>query len=343
MKSPVLPGGIRIGHAADPDLKSGVTVILPDEPAVASVYVAGGAPGTRETDLLRPESTVDRVDAIVLSGGSAFGLAAADGVTAWLAEKGRGYQVGSARVPIIPAAILFDLLNGGDKNAIPGMGDKSPPSPYFDFGWQACKAARPQMDQGTIGAGTGATTANLKGGFGAASHRLSNGGTVTALAAVNAAGSVTFGDGPHFRAAPFEREAEFGGVGLPAKPPADTALTKLDATKPDLGPRANTTLAVIATDLALTKAQARRLAITAHDGIALAVYPAHTPLDGDTVFTLSTGEKPLAGDPLAVLTELGAAAASTLARAISRAVFEATPLPGDTVPAWQERFGNAAR
>jgi L-aminopeptidase/D-esterase-like protein len=340
MKSPVLPGGIRIGHAADPGLKSGVTVILPDEPAVASVYVAGGAPGTRETDLLRPENTVDRVDAIVLSGGSAFGLAAADGVTAWLAEKGRGYQVGSARVPIVPAAILFDLLNGGDKNAIPGMGDKSPPSPYFDLGWQACKAARPQMDQGTIGAGTGATTANLKGGFGAASHRLSNGGTVTALAAVNAAGSVTSGDGPHFRAAAFEREAEFGGLGLAGDLPADAAdaITKLDNR-----PRANTTLAVIATDLALTKTQARRLAMTAHDGIALAVYPAHTPLDGDTVFTLSTGETPLAGNPLAVLTELGATATSTLARAIARAVFEASPLPGDTVPAWQERFGNPAR
>jgi len=347
MKSPALPHGLQVGHAADSALKSGVTVILPDEPAVAGVHVAGGGPGTRETDLLRPESTVERVDAIVLSGGSAFGLAAADGVTVWLANKGRGYLVGSVRVPIVPAAILFDLLSDGDKSTIPGMGEKGAGSPYFDLGWQACEAARPQTAQGTIGAGTGATTANLKGGFGAASDSLANpdanGAIVTALAAVNPAGRVTFGDGPHFRAAPFERDGEFGGLGLPAKPPAGAALTKLDVTMPDLGPRANTTLAVIATDLALTKAQARRLAITAHDGIALAVYPAHTPLDGDTVFVLSTGKKPLAGDPLAVLTELGAAAASTLARAIARAVFEATPLPGDTVPAWQERFGSAAK
>jgi L-aminopeptidase/D-esterase-like protein len=338
MNAPALPTGIRVGHAADSGLRSGVTVILPDEPIIASVHVAGGGPGTRETDLLKPESTVERADAIVLSGGSAFGLAAADGVTAWLADHGRGYQVRSVRVPIVPAAILFDLLNGGDKSAIPGMGDKNPPSPYFDLGWQACEAAQPQTAQGTIGAGTGATTADLKGGFGAASDRLANGAIVTALTAVNAAGRVTLGDGPHFRAAPFERDSEFGGLGLPAKPPAGAVVTKLDAR-----PRANTTLAVIATDIALTKAQARRLAITAHDGIALAVYPAHTPLDGDTVFVLSTGEKPLAGDPLAVLTELGAAATSTLARAIARAVFEATPMPGDTVPAWQERFGTAAK
>ena len=333
MTAPLLPTGIRIGHAADTVLNSGVTVILPDQAAVAGVHVAGGGPGTRETDLLRPESTVERVDAIVLAGGSAFGLAAADGVTAWLAGKDRGYQVGSVHVPIVPAAILFDLLGGGDKSAIPGMGDNNARSPYFDLGWQACEAALPEIGQGTLGAGTGATTANLKGGFGAASDSLTGGAIVTALAAVNAAGSVTFGDGPHFRAAPFERDGEFGGLGLPASLPPSTALTKLDAR-----PRANTTLAVIVTDLALTKAQAQRLAIAAHDGIALAVYPAHTPLDGDTVFALSTGEKPIAGDPLAVLTELGAAAASTLARAIARAVYEAAPLSCDTVPTWRDRF-----
>lgn len=342
---PALPAGIRIGHAADPGLNSGVTIILPDEPCIASVHVAGGGPGTRETDLLRPEGIVERVDAIVLSGGSAFGLAAADGVSAWLAEHGRGYQVGAIRVPIVPAAILFDLASAGDKRAIPGMGgpnmaSKNARSPYFDLGWQACEAAQPTTGQGTIGAGTGATTADLKGGFGAASDRLSSGAIVTALAAVNSLGQVTFGNSPHFRAAPFERDGEFGGLGLPARPPAGATATR---TKLDARPRANTTLAVIATDLALTKAQARQLAITAHDGIALAVYPAHTPLDGDTVFALSTGNKPLAGDPLAVLTELGAAAVSTLARAIARAVFEALPVPGDTVPAWQERFANAGK
>ncbi|HSG95324.1 MAG TPA: P1 family peptidase, partial [Afifellaceae bacterium] len=302
MNAPTLPAGILIGHAADDALKSGVTVILPDKPAIAGVHVAGGGPGTRETDLLRPESTIERADAIVLAGGSAFGLAAADSVTAWLAGKGRGYRVGSAHVPIVPAAILFDLLNGGDKRTIPGMGDDKARSPYFDLGWQACEAAAPETGQGTLGAGTGATTADLKGGFGAASDSLTGGAIVAALAAVNAAGSVTFGDGPHFRAAPFERDGEFGGLGVPARLPPSGDLTKLDAR-----PRANTTLAVIATDLSLTKAQARRLAIAAHDGIALAVYPAHTPLDGDTVFALSTGEKPLAGDPLEALTELGAA------------------------------------
>jgi L-aminopeptidase/D-esterase-like protein len=336
MTAPLLPTGIRIGHAADTVVNSGVTVILPDEPAVAGVHVAGGGPGTRETDLLRPESTVERVDAIVLAGGSAFGLAAADGVTAWLAGKDRGFRVGSARVPIVPAAILFDLLNGGDKTAMPGMGpsgNRARPPPYFDLGWRACEAAAPQTASGTLGAGTGATTANLKGGFGAASEILAGGAMITALTAVNAAGTVTYGDGPHFRAAAFERDGEFGGLGLPARLPPSTALTKLDAR-----PRANTTLAVIITDLALTKAQAQRLAITAHDGIALAVHPAHTPLDGDTVFALSTGEKPFAGDHLAALTELGAAATCALARAIARAVFAAVPLPGDTVPAWRDRF-----
>ena len=342
MSAALLPDGLRIGHAADAGLQSGVTVVLPDEPAVASVQVVGGGPGTRETDLLNPQSTVERVDAIVLSGGSAFGLAAADGVTAWLAGKGRGFQVGSVRVPIVPAAILFDLLNGGDKRVIPGMGGKSSRSPYFDLGWQACQAAKPQTGQGTVGVGTGATTADLKGGFGAASECHgepgSNGAIVAALAAVNAVGRVTIGDGPHFRAAPYERNGEFGGLGMPAKPPAYTAVTKLDTR-----PRANTTLAVVATDLALTKAQARRLAITAHDGIALAVYPAHTPLDGDTVFVMSTGERPLAGDPLAALTQLGAAATRALARAIARAVYEASPLPDDTVPTWQGRYGNRAK
>ncbi len=338
-----LPAGICIGHAADAGLKSGVTVILPDEPAVAGVHVAGGGPGTRETDLLNPQSTVDRIDAIVLSGGSAFGLAAADGVTAWLAAQRRGYRIGPVRVPIVPAAILFDLLNGGDKAAIFGIGDKAARSPYFDLGWQACLAAGPQTGQGTLGAGTGATTANLKGGFGAASDRLSGAATkgaiVAALAVVNAVGCVTFGDGPHFRAAPFERNGEFGGLGLPAETLAATpALTKLETR-----PRANTTLAVILTDLALSKAEARRLAISAHDGIALAVYPAHTPLDGDTIFSLCIGEKPLAGDRLAAMTELGAAAAGTLARAIARAIHDASPLPDDTVPAWRKRFGNAAK
>jgi L-aminopeptidase/D-esterase-like protein len=329
---------LTIGHAADERLKSGVTVVLPAEPAVASMHLAGGAPGTRETDLLQPENAVERIDAIVLSGGSAFGLAAADGAMHWLAGQGRGFRLADAVVPIVPAAILFDLANGGDKAAIPAPGGAVRRSPYFELGHAACAAASRTTPLGSVGAGTGATTANLKGGFGAAATILSQGARLMAFAAVNAAGRATIGDGPHFRAALFEQDGELGGLGWPAQLPADAAAP---VTKRHARPLANTTLAVVATDLPLTKARAKRLAMAAHDGLALALFPAHTPADGDIVFALSTApsaaDAPEAGP--ATLSEACAAAAATLARAVARAVFEARPAEGDVLPAWRQRFG----
>ena len=320
--------GLAVGNADDPTLRSGVTVVLCEEPAIASCHVMGGAPGTRETDLLAPEQLVERIDAIVLSGGSAFGLDAASGVMAGLAEAGRGFVVGKARVPIVPAAILFDLLNGGDKN----WGAEAP---YRHLGRAALDAAADTFAIGSAGAGAGATTANLRGGLGSASVRLPGGATVAALVAVNAVGQATVGDGPHFWAAPFEIGAEFGGRGLPHPfPPEATAF----ALPGGGSPGENTTIAIIATDARLTKAEAKRLAIMAHDGFARALWPAHTPIDGDIVFALSTGRVPLGESPSAMI-ELGAAGAACMARAIARGIYEAAPAPDDVPPAWRQKFG----
>jgi L-aminopeptidase/D-esterase-like protein len=324
--------GIRVGNAADAMLRSGVTVILCDEPAVAGGHVMGGAPGTRETDLLSPEYTVERVDAVVFSGGSAFGLDAASGVMAALAEAGRGLAVGAARVPIVPAAVLFDLNNGGAK-------DWGADPPYRRLGREALATASQDFALGSAGAGTGATVAGLKGGIGSASARLDNGITVAALAAVNAVGAATIADGPHFWAALFEVAAEFGGLGLPSPIPAGTTELRHKG-RPQ--PRANTTLTTVATDAVLTKAQAKRVAIMAHDGFARALWPAHTPFDGDIVFVLATGRVSLA-DPALDLFAIGSAAAACTARAIARGVYEATPAAGDLVPAWREKFAAIAR
>ncbi|MBI3434082.1 MAG: P1 family peptidase, partial [Proteobacteria bacterium] len=287
--------GLRVGHADDPTMASGVTVVMFDRPAVCAADIRGGGPGSRETDLLDPAMTVDAVDAIVLAGGSAFGLDAASGVQAWLREHGRGYAVGAARVPIVPAAILFDLLNGGAK-------DWGRYPPYRELGYAACASAAADFALGSVGAGLGATTVNFKGGIGSASAQVA-GVTVAALAAVNAAGSVVVGDGPHFWAAPFERQGEFGSLGFPPHVPqaALHAHTKGAV-------RASTTLVVVATDAALNKAQAKRLAIMAQDGVARAIHPVHTPLDGDVVFAAATGAQAIA-DPVFGLTQLGAAAA----------------------------------
>ena len=328
----MLPG-LEVGHAADVKAKTGVTVFLPDEPAIASVRVSGGAPACRETDLLRPGNLVERVDAIVLSGGSAFGLAAADGVMAWLAERGRGYKIGEARVPIVPAACLFDLLNGGEKPA-----PWAHPSIYPPLGRAACDAASATPAIGTVGAGTGATTADLKGGFGAAAVGLPDGASVAAFAAVNSVGQVTIGSSPFFRAAAFEQNGEFGRLGLPTPLPPDAAEV---TTKSPFQPHAGTTVCVVATDCDLTRPEAHRLAIAAHDGIALAVFPAHTPFDGDTVFVLATARRPLDDRPRALLT-LCAAATACLARAIARAVYAAESAPGDRLPTWRQRHGEAA-
>lgn len=329
--------GLRVGHATDLRLASGVTAILFDDPVVASVDVRGGGPGTRETDLLDPERTVERIDALALSGGSAFGLDAAAGVTAWLAEAGRGFPVGGMRVPIVPGAILFDLPNGGDK-----AWGRYPP--YRELGFAAAAAAAADFALGSVGAGTGARTGRLKGGIGSASARVP--GTdfrVGALAAVNAFGNATVGDGPHFWAAPFEEGDEFGGLGAPAHVPAEAHAFPMRAL-----PGAATTLAVVATDAALTKAQCRRLAVAAQDGLARALVPAHTPLDGDLVFAVATGAVPLA-DPVVDLARLGDVAARVLARTVARGVFAATSLPGlapspplagaGLPPAWRDLYG----
>jgi L-aminopeptidase/D-esterase-like protein len=318
--------GLRVGHAGDTRLGSGVTAVIFDAPAVASIDIRGGGPGTRETALLDPAQTVEGIDAIALSGGSAFGLDAASGVQAWLREQGRGFAVRSARVPIVPAAILFDLLSGGDK-------DWGRYPPYRELGYAAAAGAGSDCALGSVGAGLGAMTVNFKGGIGSASAVI-DGITVGALAAVNAAGSVTVGDGPWFWAAPFEQNGEFGGRGLPT-PISPAALTP--RTKGTV--RTSTTLVVVATDAILSKAQAKRLAVMAQTGVARAIYPVHTPLDGDVLFTASTGRKELA-DPLIALSQLGAIAANVVSRAIARAVFEATvlPFPG-ALPGWKDKFG----
>lgn len=320
--------GLRVGHAADDALKSGTTVLTADRPFAAAVHVMGGAPGTRETDLLAPDKLVTQIDALVLSGGSAFGLAACDGVMAALARAGRGFAVGEARVPIVPGAIIFDLLNGGDKHW--------PHNPYPDLGARALMVAGQDFALGSAGAGTGATTGRLKGGLGSASAILAEGAcaglSVGALVVVNALGQATVGDGPHFWAAPWEIGAEFGGLGLPRQFPATAEPPPLKR------PGEATTIAIVATDAALDKAALQRLATAAHDGLARALVPSHTPLDGDLVFAVSTGERPLA-DPLAAQFGLGHAAAAVLARAVARGVHAASPADGDRQACWRALHG----
>ena len=315
--------GLRVGNAADATLKSGVTVLTADAPFAAAVHVMGGAPGTRDTDLLAPDKLVSRVDALVLSGGSAFGLAACDGVMAALHAAGRGFAVGAARVPIVPGAIVFDLLNGGDKD----WHD----NPYPALGRAACASAAADFAIGSAGAGIGALTGRLKGGLGSASAVLENGATVGALVVVNALGSATVGDGPHFWAAPWEMDAEFGGRGLPGTFPA----THEPAPVKQLGEA--TTIAIVATDAALEKPGLQRLATAAHDGLARSLVPSHTPMDGDLVFAVSTGAR-AEPDPAGSFL-LGHAAACVLARATARAVHAARPAPGDLQPCWHSLFG----
>ena len=318
--------GLKVGNAADATLASGVTAILFDEPAIASADVRGGAPGTRDIDLLQPDETVERIDAVVLSGGSAFGLDAPSGVQAWLREQGRGFAIGPVVVPIVPGAIVFDLLNGGNK-------DWGRFPPYRDLGYAAAANAGHDFTLGNTGAGLGATTVNLKGGLGSASATTRDGAIVGAIVIVNAVGSVTIGDGPHFWAAPFERNVEFGGRGLPAVMPPDALTIRLKG-----GVRQNTTIALVATDATLTKAQAKRLATVAHDGLARAIYPVHTPLDGDVVFAASTCKH--AAPDLMAFAELGALAANVLSRAVARAVYEARALPFPAaLPGWKDKFG----
>ena len=322
--------GVRVGHADDNALASGVTAVVFDRPAVAAIDVRGGGPGTREGALLDLANTVERIDAIALGGGSAFGLEAGGGVQAWLAEQGRGFAVRGAVIPIVPGAIMFDLLNGGDK----AWGRFAP---YRDLGYAAAAAATETFALGSAGAGLGATTANFKGGLGSASAATQNGVRVAALAVVNAVGSVTVGDGPWFWAAPFEIGGEYGDRGLPPAFTPDMLAMRIKGGAAAT-PVENTTLVVVVTDAALTKPQAKRLAMIAQTGFARAIYPVHAPLDGDVLFAAATGEKPI--DPLAGLTELGMVAANVVARAIARGVYEANALPFlGALPAWRDRFG----
>ncbi len=316
--------GLRVGNAQDAMIKTGATVLTGARPFVAGVHVMGGAPGTRETDLLAPDKTVQKVDALVLSGGSAFGLDAASGVADGLRASGRGFLVGDQNVPIVPGAILFDLLNGGDK----AWAD----NPYKALGRRALDTASERFEIGTSGAGFGASVVDLKGGLGSASIRMPSGHIVGALVAVNALGQVTVGNGPNFWAAPFEIEGEFGGLG-PASRHQPGALPLHKG-----GPREATTIAIVATDAALTQSQTTRMAVAAHDGMARAIVPSHTPMDGDLIFAAATGEKRLGNAAIETL-QLGHAAALCLSRAIARGVYAATPDPTDLVPTWQQKFG----
>lgn len=315
--------GLRVGNAADAVLKSGVTVLVADRPAVAAVSVMGGAPASHETDLLGADRLVQEVDALVLAGGSAFGLAATAGVMDGLRAAGRGFAVGPARVPIVPGAAVFDLLNGGAKDWAA--------NPYPDLGRAAFQASGAHFNLGSVGAGTGAATADLKGGLGSASAVLSGGITVGALVVVNALGSAVADARGAFWAGGWEMGAEFGGLGAPhpADPGAEPAPMKR------LGEA--TTIAIVATDAILTRAQAQRMATAAQDGMARALVPSHTPFDGDLIFAVATGQRPLA-DPLADPFVLGHAAAACLSRAIARGVYAATPAAGDLQPCWAGRY-----
>jgi len=312
--------GLRVGNAQDGAVRSGVTVLCADIPLRAGVHVMGGAPGTRETELLAPDRLVQKVDALVLSGGSAYGLDAASGVMDGLRAMGRGFAAGEIRVPIVPAAILFDLANGGAKDWAH--------NPYAGLGRVAFDTAAADFGLGSAGAGYGATTARLKGGLGSASWVLAGGVRVGALVAVNPVGCVTMGQGPEFWAAPFEQGAEFGGLGM----------GKAGAVPVTKRTREATTIAIVATDAALDQAQLTRMAIAAHDGIARAIVPSHTLFDGDLVFAVSTGVKATSGP--SELLDIGHAAATCLTRAIARGVYLAEMHPGDIYTSWQARFAS---
>lgn len=314
--------GILVGSAEDLDVRTGATVIVPPVRAVAAVDVRGGGPGTRETDLLAPENLVDAIDALVLSGGSVYGLAAADGVVAALGAAGKGFVIapGLKTAPIVPGAILFDLANGGNK-------EWGGAPPYNRLGAAALAAASADVRMGSVGAGTGAMAGGLKGGLGSASIQLPGGGMVGALSAANSYGSMIMPGTRAFWSWPWEIDGEFGG----ARPPVDYAADPFDwgLAKMNPAPRGNTTIAVVATDIALTPAQAKRIAVMAQDGLSRAIRPVHTPFDGDCVFVLSTGARPLMDPAPMTLTILGAAAADCLARATARGVFEARALAGE--------------
>jgi len=312
--------GLRVGHAVDQGLRSGVTVILPEPRAACSVDVRGGGSGTRETDLLRPEASMDAVDAVCLAGGSAFGLDAASGVMHWLAEHKRGVQVRGHVVPIVPAAILFDLANGGDKS----WGEESP---YRKLGRAACDAAvGGDFALGNAGAGYGAMAGKLKGGLGSASWVEPDGLLVAALVAANPVGSVLTPGNRSFWAAPWEQGGEFGGFGVEV---GDVDIGIAAEARIGMAPGAHTCIGVIATNARLDKNSLRHVSAMAHDGLARAVRPVHTPYDGDTLFALATAawqDDDRADDKSWLIARVGSIAADCVARAVARGVWSAEPL-----------------
>jgi L-aminopeptidase/D-esterase-like protein len=317
--------GISVGNAEDRRALSGVTVLVPQWPVVASCDVRGGAPGTRETDALDPACLVTTIHGVVLSGGSVFGLDAASAVVSWLARRGIGFAFGTQPLPspVVPSAVLFDLTNGGDKSW--GM-----EPPYHALALKACAALGPGFSLGNAGAGLGALAGRLKGGLGSASA-LWSGYTIGALVAVNAMGSpIVPGTGELWAAG----HALGDELPSPAQPLSSgkslTEGTKFELLGDALGPGTNTTIAVVATDAVITKSEARRIAIMAHDGMARGIRPMHTPFDGDTIFALATGRRPLAEPRERTLSHLGSIAADTLTRAIGRAVWEAETIGGWT-------------
>lgn len=307
-------GGLKVGQAHDVNVKTGVTVIIPDSPAPCAVDVRGGGPGTREMAALQDGGLIEAVHALVLSGGSVYGLAAADGVTAWLGAQRRGYEVGPVPIPvspIVPSAILFDNANGGDKAW--GMAP-----PYRELAIDACNALCGHLNEGAYGAGFGATAGLYPGGLGTASE-IVDGVTVGALIAANPVGSPYMPGTDCFWAWPYEQDGEFGGCRPPADyayaPPRDTKLEFLKQSG------VSTIIGLVATNAGLDRKALKRFTIMAQDGLPMAVQPAHTAMDGDTLFGLSTGDKSC--ESPAVLSELGAAAARCTARAIARGIYKA--------------------
>jgi L-aminopeptidase/D-esterase-like protein len=321
--------GLKVGQAEDAKVRTGVTVIVPDSRATCSVDVRGGGPGTRETDALNSWNLVHSVDAVVLSGGSVYGLAAADGVAAWLGAHDRGYALiptpGVPRSPIVPAAILYDLANRGNK----AWGLEPP---YRKLGIRAIEAASHDLKLGTVGAGYGAEAGALKGGIGSASFVTEDGMAVGAIVAVNSFGSVLVPGSKNFWAGAFEIGNEFGGLGA-----SNARVTGEDwgQSKVNPGARANTTIACIATDVDLDIDQMKRVTMMAQDGIARAIRPVHSPFDGDVVFGLSTAKQKMKGPSAEfTVTRLGAIAADVLSRAVARGVYEATLAPGMDGKTW---------
>ena len=319
--------GILVGNSHDDEVKTGVTVSTSDKRFAASVSVLGGAPGTRETDLLESDRLVNEVDAIVLSGGSAFGLDAASGVVDCLKNKKKGYEVGKVNVPIVPAAILFDLINGGNDDWDNNL--------YKNLGKSAYNNQSADFKLGTFGAGYGATTSNLKGGLGSASIVLSNGVTVGAIVAVNPSGSVVTDGTNSFWASPYEANKEFGGKNFVPPNKIFTEYFRGDDNRKDMFSIKNTTIAIVATDLDLSKVELKRVSVAAHDGISRAIVPSHTPYDGDLVFAVSTARRKIKIEQSDIY-NIGHAASICLSRAIARGVYEATPSKNDTLPTWKE-------